>query len=223
MSVKADIDEVTLGGECSGVASITIEKEPEGDSLIFIAETRNAVEVSELRELCSDLEHGCKVRMVAVGPVTAFAIKPFSEEPGHLADFYEVTAVLEAIAPRYKAAYLQPLDATSYRIVEDLALETGSELMPLNHCDLCGRPEAFPTTLAAGEKNRRLAAGAYCSRCIAELNRQNDYQLVSALLNADKRNFGNCVHVELTNKAKRHGGKITFSARRRGQTLAATG
>ncbi|MGQ9524868.1 MAG: hypothetical protein ACUVTZ_08520 [Armatimonadota bacterium] len=204
------------------VSSVTIKKETEGDSFIFIAETRNSVEVAELKDLFSDLKRVCKVRPVATGPVTAYALKPFSDTPEHLSAFTETLDILQAVAPRYAAVYIQPLDTTSYRVVEDLALDTGSELVPLKHCDLCGRPEAFPTTLSARRGDRRLAAGAYCSRCVAALEHQSDRDLAEALIQADKRNFGTA-HVQLDPACARRGSRLRFSARSHDKSLAAAG
>jgi len=204
------------------ISSVTIEKESEGDSFIFVAETRNSVEVAELQDLFADLKRVCRVRLVARGPVTAYALKPFGDTPEHLSAFAETIDILQAIAPRYTAVYIQALDVTSYRVVEDLALDTNSELVPLKHCDLCGRPEPFPTTLSAQNGDQHWAAGAYCSRCVAALDHQTDRDLVEALIHADTRNFG-AARIQLDRAPARRGSRLRFTARRQEEPLAAAG
>jgi hypothetical protein len=204
--------------------SITMDREVGGESLVFIAETRNAAEVAELEELVRELQHGCKVRLVSLGPVTAFAVKPKEDADEAVSSLVEVARILQAISPRYTKTYLQQFDATAYRIVEDLALETGARLQPLPQCDLCGKLDPFPTTLHARDgDNVSSSAGTYCSHCVASMSAASDRQLVADLIHADRRNFGTYGSVQLAKTPRRRGRHLSFTACACTDAVAATG
>jgi hypothetical protein len=175
---------------------VTVERVGSGESLIFIARTRNAAEVAELDEFFSELKAGCRVRILSHGPLTAAAVKLNGESGESTA---ELMGLLEALGERYSFSKVEAgLHPTLNRLIEDMALDTGSDLHPVPNCTLCGRPEPFPTRLTLESPNRETMEALYCSRCTARHAEQEEKEWVGALLHSDRKTLAGEGEVELS-------------------------
>lgn len=189
--------------------AVTVHLERGGPIALFLVQTRNHHELEEIRTLAEDLQVGCRVRILAEGPITAFVLKPLEESLR--SNFSEILLALESVARFYSFGVVYPsFNTTLYRVIEDLCLETGSSLYPLEYCDLCGAPEPFPTKLAiipAG--GGQPVEGQYCSRCVAYRANQSYRDFVGALIQEDSR-LQLSEHTQLAPRGWRRGQEIRF-------------
>jgi len=200
---------------------LTVEREGLGESLVFLARTRNSAEMAELNDLLDDLKAGCHVRLLSRGPVMAAAVKVIDDPDGE--STAELMKLLETLGARYSFFKLDlGLHPTLNRLIEDMALDTGSQISPSPQCSLCGRPEPFPTRLTLEEPDRKPAKGLYCSRCVARFEDQNERQLIAALLHTDRKTFAEAETLEVSPAPSRKGNLVRYPIRRR-SPLAATG
>lgn len=208
----------TLSTEPGENPLVTVERETAGDSLVFLARTRNATEVAELAELLEELEAGCHVRILSRGPVMAAAIK-VSDETDHESTS-ELMRLLETVGERYGFFKVEHgLNPTLNRLIEDMALDSGSELAPVPACSLCRRPEPFPTRLKLESPGKATAEGRYCHHCVTRFAEGGERELAGALLHSDPVTFGENTKLELSPQLSRRGKRVSFRA----LPLAATG
>ena len=199
---------------------VTVEREGSAESLIFLVRTRNAAEVAELDELFNDLKAGCHVRVLARGPVTAAAVKVVEDADGQATA--ELMRLLEILGERYSFSKVDAgLHPTLNRLIEDMVLDTGSEIHPSPLCSLCGRPEPFPTRLTLEGDSETPAEGLYCSRCVAQHADHTERDLIGALLHADRKTFAEGEDLELSPRPSRKGNRVSYRIFRR--SLAAHG
>ncbi|MCA1595827.1 MAG: hypothetical protein LC772_05330, partial [Chloroflexi bacterium] len=104
----------------------------------------------------------CSVRVLADGVTSAFAVQSRNDE-----------ALLQDLERHLKEAYkfsvvYAGFNAVIHRIVEDLAVETGSRLHPVPVCRGCGDVEPFPVRLTLrGPGGKRRASAVFCDRCLS--------------------------------------------------------
>lgn len=133
---------------------------------LFFAETRNRAEIEELASLAVDLARHGEIRRLSEGVITAYAVRlPAGAAP--------LLAALETTLKRdYLFGHVElPYQNTIYRVVEDLALDTGSALSPVDDCEICHAPEPFPADVQVmGEDGRtRPSRSVYCAGCAATM------------------------------------------------------
>ena len=192
---------------------VTVERESSGESLVFLARTRNATEVAELDELFADLKAGCHVRVLSRGPVMAAAIRVSDDDSGDATP--ELMRLLETVGARYSFFKVDlGLHPTLHRLIEDMALDTGSEIYPAPSCSLCARPEPFPTRLKIEGPDAETAEGQYCHHCVTRLSEGNERELVGALLQSDPATFGEDAKLELSPRPSRKGKRVRYRAKR---------
>jgi hypothetical protein len=193
---------------------VTVEREGSGESLIFLAQTRNAVEVAELDELFEELKAGCHVRLLSHGPVMAAAVKVADDTDGE--STAELMSLLETLGERYRFSKLElGLHPTLNRLIEDMALDTGSELHPSPHCSFCDRPEPFPTRLTLEGPDQQPVKGLYCHRCIAQHADREEKDWVGALLHSDRKTFAEDGSVELSPLPSKQDNRARYRLKRR--------
>lgn len=199
-------------------SSVTLERQPEGATLLFVAEPRNAEEQASLQELFDDLRQGCRVLTLALGPITAYAVRTQEE-----IDPQELASLLETVAPSYRGRVEIGFNPSYYRnAIEEVALETGSDLLVLDHCDLCHQPDPFPTRIALNARGERVE-GLYCERCVARLADGGEREMVEAFLFTDTDTFGLYRGLRLNSRPVRQGNRIRFTTRPSEERVAATG
>jgi len=133
---------------------------------LFFAETRNRAEIDELAHLAMDLAQHGEIRRISEGVITAYAVRlPASGAP--------LLAGLENTLKRdFLFGHVElPFQEIINRVVEDLAVDTGSRLSPVDTCEICGCPEPFPADVQVrGEDGRmRQTSAVYCEVCAAEM------------------------------------------------------
>jgi hypothetical protein len=208
------MSEISTLTDCSESASgrqVTVEREGSGATLIFIARTRNAAELAELDELFQDLKAGCHLRVLSRGPVTAAAVKVIDDPEGEASA--ELMSLLETLGDQYSFSRIHiGLHPTLNRLIEDMAMDTGSDLFPVAPCSLCTRPEPFPTRLSLQEPDHEKQVGQYCSACIARFENTEEREWIAALLETDRETFGIEEALELNPMPTRKGNRVSYRA-----------
>ncbi|HEY3267501.1 MAG TPA: hypothetical protein VGM37_11280 [Armatimonadota bacterium] len=133
---------------------------------LFFAETRNRKEIEELAALAEDLTPHGKIRLISEGIITAYAVQlPASGLP--------LLSALETTLKRHFVfGHVElPFQETISRVVEELALDTSSRLIPVEHCEMCRAPEPFPASVRVmGEDGKtRRTRSTYCASCAASM------------------------------------------------------
>ncbi len=195
-----------------GPGFVTVERMSAGETLVFLARTRNAAEVAELDEFFNDLRAGCHVRLLARGPLVAAAVRLFEDPTGEAAP--ELMRLLESVGERYRfsRAHLG-LHPTVNRLIEDMALDTGAEVFPAPVCSLCHRPEPFPTRVTLEMPRRSPMTGAYCHSCVTRYETSGQQDWILALMHEDQRTFAEGVELELKSAESRRGNRVSYAAR----------
>ncbi|HEY3282111.1 MAG TPA: hypothetical protein VGN26_07545 [Armatimonadota bacterium] len=200
-------------------STVTLERQPSGATLLFVAETRNAEEILGLQELFDQFRQGCRVLSLAVGPITAFAVRALEGT-----DPQELSSLLETLAPSYRGRVEVGFNPSFYRhAVEDAALELGSKLVALQHCDLCHQPDPFPTRIHLRGRSGESAVGLYCERCVAQLAESSEREMIDTFLHADTHTFGQFQGLRLSSRPVRQGNQVRFTTHRPSDRIAATG
>ena len=133
-----------------------------GTCRVFIVQTRNGKEQSQAQALFGELEEFCSVRALSEGVTTAYAVQARDAE----ALLTDLALFLKGEF-RFSVVY-DGFNPLIERIVEDLAVETGSRLRPVPKCRSCGCLDPFPVRVSWQEPGRKARSRAsLCARCVA--------------------------------------------------------
>lgn len=134
---------------------------------LFFVETRNRSEIQEVRALVERMLPQAEVCPLSEGIITAFA---FRVSPAAM----PLLAALETTLKRdYLFGHVQiPFQDTALRVVEELAMETGSALYEIGTCDICHAPEPFPSKapVIAEDGVKRHPNAIYCGHCATAMS-----------------------------------------------------
>ncbi len=168
------------------VSEIVIDPKPGGSRAVFLVETRNSEETREVMNFFSDISDYLQVLPMSKGSLLSFAVQV---QEGDQKMLDEIRAKL---ASRYGFVALhRSFDALIYNILTELCNDTGSKLLPVPKCDICGKVDPFPETIVnlAGEDGTPVASRKYCSTCTAQHSATNNKDFVISLLSADRKDF----------------------------------
>lgn len=169
------------------ISEICVDPRPSGLRAVYLVETRSAEEAREVAHLFEELQSHVQTKQLCKGKLVSYAVQ------AHESD----SAVLDEIESALKTNYgfvvtQRSFDEVIYRIVRELCQDTGSKLLPMSHCNICGKAEPFPNTVVSlsDENGQVHISRTYCSRCTAEAVAPSNKEFVRSLLAADKRDFG---------------------------------
>ncbi len=153
-----------------------------------------------LGEIFAELESRIQVRPLCKGKLVSFAVQADPSDVALLDDLEEILRTSYAFVVTHRS-----FDSVIYRIVRELSRDTGSELMSMPRCNICGKDEPFPNTVVSltGADGSVLDTRSYCASCTAKAAAPSNKEFVKALLNADKRNFGKIERAELVRHPSR--------------------
>jgi len=191
------------GVEQGRIGRISVEPHPEGAVAVYLIESANGRDAMLIQGLLDELSDYVDKVQLSRGRLVSYAVQATNGD----------TAVLDEIERVLKENYpfvviQRTFDSVIYKIVKELCAETGSRLMSLQHCDICGKPEPFPDTVITlnDESGNKLASRCYCRTCTASTMARTNKDYVISLLSADRRSFGMLRHSELVrsrSKARR--------------------
>mgnify|MGYP001616934055 CR=1 FL=1 len=182
------------------VREISVDPQPSGLSAVYLVETRSDEEAAEVRKLFRELESQVQVRILSRGKLMSYVVQADESD----------TALLDEIESVLKANYgfvvaQDCYDETIYRIIRELCQDTGSTVMGMSRCNICGKAVPFPTTVVSlsDEVGSVLLSRSYCASCTAGASAPSNKEFVRSLLSADRRDFGGLERVELVRRRSR--------------------
>ncbi len=179
----------------SSISQITVDPKPSGTVAVYLVEVSNDEEASSLKKLFSELQGHITVKQLSKGRLVSYAVQTSDSDP----------SVLDELESALKSTYpfvitQRSFDDIIYRIVKELCVDTGSKLMSVSRCNICGRLEPFPDTVVtlSDADGKALASRAYCATCTASRVVRTNKDYVRSLLSADRHDFGTLENSELT-------------------------
>ena len=187
------------GGKAS-FSEISVDPQPAGFRAVFLVETRDSAEARDVSELFGELESRIQVKQLCTGKLAGYAVQ-MHESDSSLLD--EIEATLKG---QYSFIVTQrSFDEVIYRIVKELCTDTGSRLLSVPHCNICGRTDPFPNIVVSlsDEQGNSRACRNYCASCTAGSTATSNKEFVRSLLASDKRNFREIERAELVRRPSR--------------------
>ncbi|MDQ2732801.1 MAG: hypothetical protein M3Y56_14175 [Armatimonadota bacterium] len=167
--------------EESIVSSIRLRTGKGGSCRVFIVQARNRAEVNHAQQLFAALEEYCSVRALTMGVTTAFAV----QSAGELQVLNELEQILKDDF-KFSVVY-SGFNPVIHRIVEDLAVETGSRLLTIPSCHSCGEPVPFPARLSThGPGGKARAKALFCDRCVANVSGESEAEEFCRMVEGDQ-------------------------------------
>jgi hypothetical protein len=177
------------------VSQITVDPRPSGTVAVYLVEVSNDEEANSLRKLFGDLQGHVNIKQLSKGRLVSYAVQTADADP----------SVLDELEDVLKSSYpfvitQRSFDGVIYRIVKELCSDTGSKLMSVSRCNICGKLEPFPDTVVtlADADGHAIASRIYCGTCTASLVVRTNKDFVRSLLSADRHDFGLLESSELT-------------------------
>jgi len=169
------------------VNQICVEPQPYGLCAVYLVETQNEREAEDLARLFSDFAPALQSVQLSSGKLVSYAVQLGSRDQSLLDE-------IEAFLKRNLGFVVlhRSFDPLIYEIVRDLCRDSGSTLLPMPKCDICGKHDPFPQTAVTllDKENVNLATRTYCATCTAGLAANNNKEFVMALLAADRGGLG---------------------------------
>jgi len=198
-----------MSSRCSAVESvgeIRLEPRPAGVRAVYLVETRNRAESREIEELFRELESRVQVRRLSTGMLTGYAVQ------ARQSDAAIVDAIEDVLRESFACVTVQrELDEVTFRVLADLCRRTGSRMLSMERCAICGKPAPFPAatvTVSDGRKSPAASRG-YCAHCTAEASRPTNQAFVRSLLSADRDGLSRLGEAQIERRRSR-GGIIRF-------------
>lgn len=184
-----------IGTDDKAVSQIMVDPKPGGTVAVYLVEVPTDEESSILNTLLGDLEPHVNVKQLSKGRLVSYAVQT---NDGDSSVLDELDSVLKHSYPFVITQ--RSFDPVIYRIVKELCRDTGSKLLSLPKCNICGKLEPFPDTVVtlADEDGKTLASRVYCATCTASLIVRTNKDFVRSLLSADRHDFSRIEQSELT-------------------------
>lgn len=182
------------------ISEIRVDPQPSGLRAVYMIETRSSDEVRDIQNLFLELEVRMQVKQLSKGKLLSYTVQADGSD----------AALLDEVDDILKANYgfvvmHRSFDDLIYRIVKELSNDTDSKVLPLPHCNICGKVEPFPNTVISltDEDGEVRLSRAYCGKCTAEAAAPSNKEFVRLLLSADKRDFSILERAELVRHPSR--------------------
>lgn len=182
------------------ISEICVDPQPSGLRAVYLVETRSEAEALEISDLFSELASQVQVRQLCQGKLVSYAVQAHDSEAAVLDDIEDVLKRNYAFVVTQRS-----FDEVIHRIVRELGRDTGSKLIEVARCNICGKSEPFPNTIISlsDEDGTVLLSRSYCARCTAEAAAPSNKEFVRSLLAADERDFGKLREAELVRRPSR--------------------
>lgn len=182
------------------ISEIRVDPQPNGLTAVFLVETQSDQEAHDIAKLFEELESQAQVRQLCAGKLVGYALQTCDSN----------SAILDEIECALKAEYgfvvsQRSFDELIYRIVKELCEDTGSKLLPISHCNICGKAEPFPNTLVtlSDEDGSLSISRCYCGSCTAQAAAPSNKEFIRSLLAADEHDFGKLEQAEMVRHPSR--------------------
>jgi len=194
------------------VTQISVDPQAAGAVAVYLVEAASEEESRSLGGFFGELTACVTVAQLSRGRLTSYAVQTHDPDPSVLDDIERALGSSYALVTAQRS-----FDSVIYGIITELSSTTGSKLLPIPHCNICGRPEPFPDTLITLEdaSGRAVMSRSYCGRCAAGLVARTNKGFILSLLSADRRNFGGIERSELV-RSRGRGHGLRYNVRRPG-------
>lgn len=185
------------------VSQICVEPQPIGLRAVYLVETQDERAGADLSKFFADFGTALQAVQLSGGKLVSYAVQLHDQDQSLLDEIERFLKTNFGFVILHRS-----FDQLIYDIVRDLCKDSGSSLMPIPKCDICGRPEPFPETVVSllDKKNSRLATRMYCATCTAESSGRNNKEFVMSLFEADRGDLGILSHMDLvrSRSSKKH-------------------
>jgi hypothetical protein len=176
------------------VKQISADPKPAGMEAVYLVETQTERQARDVHKVFQEFEPHIEVRQLSRGQLVSYAVQLRSDDQSVLD---EIDHVLKA---NFGFVVMQrSFDDLIYRVVTELCNDTGSKLLPIPECHICGRLDPFPDMIVnlASEEGQLMLSRTYCGTCTAGSMARSNKQFVLSLLSADKKDFGELSEAQL--------------------------
>jgi hypothetical protein len=180
------------------VAEILVRPPAPGRRGIFVVEARDARERRLVEDLFETVGELAEVVQVSDGEIMSYAVRT-SEDLSLLGkiEWLLKTQFTFSIVER-------TVSEITYRLIESLCEDTGSELLGLPRCGICSAADPFPARITLRDAGGLpVLEAAYCGPCAARRADRDRKKMVIELLAADRRNFAAIRQARLVRKRRR--------------------
>lgn len=179
-------------------SEVCVDPRPTGVRAVYLVETRSPEEAQEIKALFADLEDRIQVRQLCTGKLVSYAVQTHDSD----------TCLLDEVEALLKSTYSfvvtqRSFDEITYRIVRELCADTGSKLLTIPRCHICGRIDPFPSIVVSlsDAQGRVRVSRNYCASCAAGTTATSHKEFVRSLLASDKRSFRSIERAELVRRS----------------------
>jgi len=207
------------GVPIKSVRQISAKPRPRGMRAVYLVEARDDREANDVHSVFEEFAPYVEVRQLSRGRLASYAVQIRTDDHFILD---EIDAVLKG---NFGFVLMQrSFDEVVYGVVSDLCSETGSELLPIPECNICGKYDPFPDMVVnlASDDGEIVMTRTYCGTCTAGSTARSNKQFVLSLLSADKTDFGDLSHAELV-RQRTGKGSIRFKVKSVRSHCAAAG
>jgi hypothetical protein len=161
---------------------------------VYLVETRNEGEAEILAKMFQDFSAVLQSIQLSKGKLVAYAVQLHTEDQSLLEEIEQFLKTNFGFVILHRS-----FDDLIYDIVRDLSKDSGSSVIPIPKCNICGKPEPFPETLISflDKDNSTLETHYYCATCTAESSGKNNKEFVLSLLRADRAKLNQLQQAEL--------------------------
>ncbi|MEN6355458.1 MAG: hypothetical protein ABFD83_00075 [Armatimonadota bacterium] len=191
-------------GAVETVREICVDPKPNGMRAVYLVETRSNNEEREIDRLFSELEPELMIRQLSKGRLASYVVQAHECNESMLDEIEDILKENYAFVVTQRS-----FDELSCRIIKELAEHTGSKLLAVPKCNICGKVEPFPTIVVnfSDDDGSVLLSRSYCASCTAEAsatgNKASNKEFIKSLLSADKRDFRMIEHAQLVRRPSR--------------------
>ncbi|MDH7600608.1 MAG: hypothetical protein QHI38_00495 [Armatimonadota bacterium] len=184
-----------------------LEDQLSGARAIYAIEAHASQQRKQLDEFFAEIGSVAQTYKLSTGRLVSYAVQVNSAWTEILDE------IAAAIRSHYDSTfYLNPADEVALEVISDLCRVTGSKMMPLPCCGICGKKELFPAaTIVISGKGPHSIVRRYCSSCAADKCKQKTRDFVRALLDADRRNLKCLLEARLVRRKSRRDMAFTIA------------
>lgn len=181
------------------VSEVSVDPQPTGLKAVYLVETRSEFETEAINRLFNEVAERLQVRKLTDGRLMSYVVQ--AEQPdGEMLD--EIDQLLRR---DYSFVVTQrSFDELIHKIVKELANDTGSRFINVPRCNICGKVDPFPSTIAnlTDAEGQIIESRCYCQSCTAEAAAPSNKEFLLSLLDADEEDFDDIMDADLIRKRK---------------------
>lgn len=166
----------------AAASRVVIRARPDGLTAVYVAEVANERDGAELERLFQDLSPAIEAVQLLKGKLVSYAVRVPGRDAPQLEEIESFLKRNFGFVVLYRS-----LVELIYDVVRGLAEESGSELLPVTRCDICGVHDPFPAISLTflDSQGTSMTSRDYCAACVKEFAQLNDRLKLLELLRAD--------------------------------------